>query len=93
MSVALIAGEGMLPEVIAERMASAGERPVVYALREHIDELAPHAEDIVPIFRTDLRAALGDMARRGVRRVLFAGFVPKTLMFNAAMQDAEKICS
>ncbi|MDL2264034.1 UDP-2,3-diacylglucosamine diphosphatase LpxI [Synergistaceae bacterium OttesenSCG-928-I11] len=87
MSVALIAGEGLLPEVIAERMASAGERPVVYALRENVDELAPHVEDIVPVFRTELRAALGDMARRGVRRVMFAGLVPKTLMFNAAMQD------
>jgi DUF1009 family protein len=37
--------------------------------------------------RTEIRAALIDMARRGVRRVMFAGLVPKTLMFNAAMQD------
>lgn len=87
MSVALIAGEGMLPEVIAARMASAGERPIVYALRERIDELTPHAGDIVPVFRTELRAALEDMARRGVRRVMLAGLVPKTLMFNAVMQD------
>lgn len=87
MSVALIAGEGLLPEIIAARIAEGGNRPVVYALRENSDAFSQTAAAVVPVFKTELAATLKDMALRGVRSVMFAGLVPKTLMYRSAMQD------
>lgn len=88
MAVALIAGEGSLPEIIAERLFKGGERPLVYALRERLDAFEPFADDVVPVFKTELAATLKDMSVRGVKKIYFAGVVPKTLMYRAAMQDA-----
>lgn len=87
MSIALIAGEGALPEEIARRIAETGEKPVVYALRENYDTLLPYAEEVLPLFRTEIRAALMDMMSRGVRRIMLAGVVPKKTIFSPAMMD------
>jgi DUF1009 family protein len=87
MSVALIAGEGSLPEEIASRLASRGEKPVVYALREDYGLLGEYAETVVPVLRAELEASLKDMAFRGVSRVMFAGYVPKTLIFRPELLD------
>lgn len=87
MSAALIAGEGLLPLVIAERLASRGEAPVVYALRERPDDIAPHASAVVPVLRMEIKSALADMKMRGVRRVIMAGAVPKALMYDSSIQD------
>jgi len=87
MAIALIAGEGALPEEIAMRLAGMGERPVVYALREDCAALADYASVLVPVYKTELAATLADMASRGVREVMFAGLVPKTLMYRPEMLD------
>jgi DUF1009 family protein len=87
MSVALVAGEGFLPEEIASRLASRGERPIVYALREDYGLLDEYAESVVPVLRAELEASLKDMAFRGVSRVMFAGYVPKTLIFRPELLD------
>lgn len=87
MSVALIAGDGLLPEVIAGRLAAGGEKPVIYAIRESCEELEPYASEILPVFRADIASTLRDMALRGVKKVMFAGLVPKTLMYRSAMLD------
>ncbi|MDR3280413.1 MAG: UDP-2,3-diacylglucosamine diphosphatase LpxI [Synergistaceae bacterium] len=87
MAVALIAGEGALPEEIAMRLARVGEHPVVYAMREDCEAFSDYAADIVPVFKTELAASLADMASRGVRKVMFAGLVPKTLMYRPEMLD------
>jgi DUF1009 family protein len=88
MSVALIAGEGALPEVIAERLALKGEKPVVYALREDCEGLAANALEIVPLFRAEIAATLADMASRGVKGVILAGLAPKTMMYRPEMMDS-----
>ncbi len=87
MSVALIAGEGALPEEIARRMAKAGEGPVVYAMREDCGALVPHAKEVLPLFRAEIRATLGDMVARGVRKIMLAGVVPKTMIYRAGEMD------
>lgn len=87
MSVALVAGEGSLPEEIASRLAARGESPVVYALREDYGLLAEYAETVVPIMKAELEASIEDMVFRGVRRVIFAGYVPKTLIFRPELLD------
>lgn len=87
MSIALIAGEGTLPEEIARRIAEAGEKPVVYALRENCEALLPNAKEVLPLFRTEIGAALTDMMSRGVRQVMLAGAVPKKMIFSPALMD------
>jgi DUF1009 family protein len=87
MSVALIAGEGALPEEIAARLSAIGEKPVVYALREDCEALIEYAEAIIPVFKTELAASLKDMAFRGIRKVMFAGYVPKTLIYRPELLD------
>jgi DUF1009 family protein len=87
MAVALVAGEGSLPEEIAARLSGLGERPVIYALREDCEAMSEHAAAIVPVFRTELAASLRDMASRGIRKVMFAGYVPKTLIYRPEMLD------
>lgn len=87
MSVALIAGEGALPEEIARRMAKGGDKPIVYAMREDCAALVPNAKEILPLFRAELKATLGDMVARGVRKVMLAGVVPKTMIYHAGAMD------
>ncbi|MDR3254189.1 MAG: UDP-2,3-diacylglucosamine diphosphatase LpxI [Synergistaceae bacterium] len=87
MSIALIAGEGALPEIIASRLAGDDKKPFIYAMRENNDELAPNAAKIIPLFRAELESTLRDMASRGVRQVMFAGLVPKTLIYRPEMLD------
>ena len=87
MSVALIAGDGSLPEVIASRLSAGGEKPVIYAIREDSRELEPYASEVLPVFKAELAATLKDMMLRGVKKVMFAGLVPKTLIYRSAMMD------
>jgi DUF1009 family protein len=87
MSVALIAGEGTLPEEIARRLSSSGKKPVIYAIRESYEEFLEYASEVAPIFRTELAATLKDMLARGIREVILAGAVPKTLIYRSAMLD------
>jgi DUF1009 family protein len=87
MSVALIAGEGALPEIIAARLAEGGEKPLVYAMRENCDGLLQNAREIFPLFDVHLASTLRDMASLGVRQVMFAGLVPKTLIYRPQMMD------
>jgi len=87
MAVALVAGEGLLPEEIAARLSGRGERVIVYALREQCEALSEYAEAIVPVYKTELASSIKDMASRGIKRVMFAGYVPKTLIFRPEMLD------
>jgi DUF1009 family protein len=87
MSIALIAGEGALPEIIASRLAESGRKPFVYAMRENFDPFLLSALEVVPLFRAELEMTLRDMASKGVRQIMFAGLVPKTLIYRHEMLD------
>ena len=87
MTVALIAGEGSLPEIIASRLAQSGDKPLVYAFREDMEALAANAGAVVPLDGARLAPALGDMVSRGVRQVMLAGLIPKKLMYRPEMMD------
>lgn len=86
-AVAMIAGEGLLPVEIARRLTEEERPPVVYSLREQVGTLSKYALDIVPVNRVALAEVLGDMLRRGVRQVILAGAVPKTIIYKPAMMD------
>ncbi|MDR1481846.1 MAG: UDP-2,3-diacylglucosamine diphosphatase LpxI [Synergistaceae bacterium] len=88
MTVAIVAGEGLLPEEIARRLAEGGSKPVVYTLRENSDSLAANALDVVPVLSSEIASALEDMSLRGIKKVMLAGFVPKTLIYGSEALDA-----
>ena len=88
LEIALVAGEGTLPLEIARRLTDRGTPPVVYSLRENVGALSKFAWDVVVLSRLDLASTLADMKGRGIRRVLLAGVVPKTLLYQPAMLDA-----
>lgn len=85
--IALIAGEGSLPVVIANRLTDLGSPPVIYSLRENVGELSKYALDVVNIRKPDLGFAIGDMKERGVDRIIMAGTVSKTLIFKPSLFD------
>jgi DUF1009 family protein len=87
MTIALIAGKGSLPEIIARRLAQGGDKPVIYALRENSEALAPCASAVIPVAGARIAPVLGDMARRGVKKAMLAGFVPKNLIYRPEMMD------
>lgn len=76
-----------MPLEIARRLTDRGTPPIVYSLRENIGSLSKYAWEIVPLPRPELGMAIRDMKSRGVGRVLLAGTVPKTLIFQPAMLD------
>ena len=85
--IALIAGEGSLPVVIASRLTDNGNPPVVYSIRESIGELSKYALDGINITKPDFGFTIKDMKKRGVRSIIMAGTVSKTLVFKPSLFD------
>ena len=85
--IALIAGEGSLPVVIASRLTDNGNPPVVYSIRESIGELSKYALDVINITKPDFGFTIKDMKKRGVRSIIMAGTVSKTLVFKPSLFD------
>ena len=83
--IALIAGEGSLPVVIASRLTDNGNPPVVYSIRESIGELSKYALDVINITKPDFGFTIKDMKKRGVRSIIMAGTVSKTLVFKPSL--------
>ena len=93
--LALIAGEGLLPALIADGAARAGHLPFVYYLgKQHGLQGIPE-ERIIDIAGLpspggglDLRVLASDMKKRGITAVTMAGRVPKTLIYSGAALGA-----
>lgn len=85
--IALIAGEGLLPVAIASRLTDLGTPPVVYSIREQTGELVRYALDVVNITKPDFGFTINDMKKRGVREIIMAGTVSKTLVFKPSLFD------
>ncbi len=80
--IALVAGEGRLPEEIVTRLVHENRPPLVYALGKAPDRFAElEAEDVVPLEAPNLEFVSRDLAERGIRNLMLAGLVPKTLMY------------
>ena len=85
--IALIAGEGSLPVVIASRLTDMSSAPIVYSVRESIGELSRYALDVVNLSKPDLGFTIKDMKKRGVKNIIMAGTVSKTLVFKPSLFD------
>ena len=75
--IALIAGDGNLPVVIASRLTDMGTPPVVYSVREKVGDISKFALEVVNIIKPDIGYAIKDMKSRGVK-IIMAGLVSKT---------------
>ena len=84
---ALIAGEGSLPVEIARRLTDRGTPPVVYSIRENIGELSRYAFDVVNMTKPDFGFTIKNMKQHGVKNIIMAGAVSKTLVFKPALFD------
>ena len=87
MSIALIAGDGDLPVEIARRLSLQGESLRIYALRESPDALKPYSDMVVNLLTTELEFAVRDMKMNGVKKIIMAGVVPKTLIYRPGVLD------
>ncbi|MGC9372445.1 MAG: LpxI family protein [Thermovirgaceae bacterium] len=80
--IALVAGEGKLPEEIVTRLAQKGGQLVVYAFGGKGKRFeGPGVEAVVPLKTPDLEFVIGDLAARGIGELMLAGLVPKELMY------------
>ncbi len=84
---ALIAGEGDLPVVIANRLTDAGMPPIVYSVRDSAGEISKYALEMIDLVKPDLGFTIKDMKRRGVKKIIMAGIVSKTLAFKPSLFD------
>lgn len=85
--IALIAGDGNLPVVIASRLTDMGTPPVVYSVREKVGEISKYALEVVNIVKPDLGSTIKDMKKRGIKKIIMAGLISKTLAFKPSLFD------
>ena len=85
--IALVAGEGNLPVVIASRLTDMGTPPVVYSVRERIGDISKYSLEIVDLVKPDLGFIMKDMKNRGVKKIIMAGLISKTLAFKPNLFD------
>ena len=89
--IALLAGEGLLPVVIAEALSARGTPPVVIPLGKPDPGLLPLAGSVLPIQEVSIRNILGQLKAMGVRRLVLAGVVPKAWIFGGGRLDRETL--
>jgi DUF1009 family protein len=80
-TIAVIAGDGALPLLVAARISERGGRPVVYALRAETGSFRTIPCVLKTFPSPDLGWALSDMRTEGVGAIVLAGRVPKELCF------------
>ena len=85
--IALIAGDGNLPVVIASRLTDMGTPPVVYSVREKVGDISKFALEVVNIVKPDIGSTIKDMKSRGVKKIIMAGLISKTLAFKPSLFD------
>ena len=85
--IALIAGEGNLPVIIANRLTDMGTPPVVYSVREKVGDISRYALEVVNIVKPDIGFTIKDMKVRGVKKIIMAGLISKTLAFKPSLFD------
>ena len=85
--IALIAGDGNLPVVIASRLTDMGTPPVVYSVREKVGDISKFALEVVNIVKPDIGSTIKDMKSRGVKKIIMAGLISRTLAFKPSLFD------
>lgn len=90
-NLALLAGEGLLPVVIAKALSSRGMPPTVIAMGETNPLLEGFADRVLRVSQISITGILGLIERAGCKRLVLAGSVPKRLIFGGSAMDPETL--
>lgn len=85
--VAIIAGDGALPEAICSKLHREGIPVYLFPLADDVRSLSPYVTEIIPVTSLNLQVLLEKMLIKKVDTVILAGRVPKSLMYNRAALD------
>jgi len=85
--IAIIAGEGSLPIEICRNLPAESTVSVVYSFRTDDFAMDDVAFDIIRLDRPAFAGVIEDMKKRAVEAVIFAGRVPKKLIYQPEMLD------
>lgn len=85
--IAIIAGEGVLPEIISRRLAEQQTSPYIFAIGGTREALRPFAQEIWPVFDLDLKGLLHRMLAYQIDTLILAGQVSKKLMYQRENLD------
>ncbi len=81
MSIALIAGQGILPVEIAKKLQALQKSTLVLALRDDPEKLKPYAAKLVHLKAPALGRGLREMKAFGADSVIMAGRIPKRIIY------------
>ncbi|MBR0256851.1 MAG: UDP-2,3-diacylglucosamine diphosphatase LpxI [Synergistaceae bacterium] len=81
MSVALIAGDGVLPVEIARRLSTLQSPGLIFSLCRDPSPLNPYAGKIIPLKSPNIGRAIREMKSYGADKVIMAGNIPKRLIY------------
>ncbi len=87
--IALLAGEGLLPVVIAKALSSGGTPPKVIMIGEASPLLESFSDSVVHLSAISLKEVLGVLKAGRIDRLVLAGAVPKSLMFKSDSMDRQ----
>lgn len=86
-TIGLFAGEGDLSVEIARRLFERGRPPLVFSFGEKTAPLEKWALEVTRVERPALGELLGKLRSRGIKNLVLAGFVPKSLIFRPDLLD------
>ena len=81
MSIALIAGEGILPVEIAKKLQEIQDRTLILALRNDTETLKPYADKLIRMRTPNLGRGIHEVKSYGSDKIIMAGRIPKKLIY------------
>ena len=81
MSIALIAGQGILPVEIAKKLQALQKSTLILALRDDPETLKPYASKLVHLKAPALGRGIKEMKAFGADSVIMAGRIPKRIIY------------
>ena len=81
MSIALIAGEGILPVEIARKLQEMQEHTLIFALRDDPETLRPYAGKLVNMRIPNLGRGIREIKSYGSDKLIMAGRIPKKIIY------------
>ena len=81
MSIALIAGQGILPVEIAKRLQELQSSTLILTLRDDPEVLKPYATKLISMRTPNLGRVLREIKSFGAEKLIMAGRIPKKVIY------------
>lgn len=81
MSIALVAGGGILPVEIARKLSGLQKPGLILSLGADVETLRPYAGKIIKMRTPSLGIAIHELKSHGAEKLIMAGFIPKKLIY------------